>query len=76
MIAHLVKRITAVDRSIKYPLEFVKDNVLGTFIYFRKCDNLERFAYLVLTKFLVSSKGINYKENDRYNSTNHIPPPK
>ena len=47
LIAHLAAG-SHVDRSIKYPLEFVKDNVLGTahiLDYARKCDNLERFAY-------------------------------
>ena len=63
-----------VDRSIKYPLEFVMDNVVGTaniLDYARKLDHLERFAYFSTDEvFGPAPKGINYKENDRYNSTN------
>ena len=58
----------------KYPLEFVKDNVLGTahiLDFARKCDNLERFAYFSTDEiFGPAPSGVNYKENDRYNSTN------
>mgnify|MGYP001169196132 FL=1 len=63
-----------VDRSISHPLEFVMDNVVGTahiLDYARKLDNLERFAYFSTDEvFGPAPKGINYKENDRYNSTN------
>ena len=63
-----------VDRSIDYPLEFVMDNVVGTahiLDYARKLDSLERFAYFSTDEvFGPAPKGINYKENDRYNSTN------
>ena len=63
-----------VDRSIKYPLEFVMDNVVGTaniLNYARKLDNLERFAYFSTDEvFGPAPPNINYKENDRYNSTN------
>ena len=73
LIAHLAAG-SHVDRSIKYPLEFVKDNVLGTahmLDYARKCDNLERFAYFSTDEiFGPAPEGVNYKENDRYNSTN------
>ena len=50
------------------------DNVVGTahiLDYARKLDNLERFAYFSTDEvFGPAPKGINYKENDRYNSTN------
>ena len=52
----------------------MKDNVLGTahiLDYARKCDNLERFAYFSTDEiFGPAPLGVNYKENDRYNSTN------
>ena len=47
LIAHLAAG-SHVDRSIKFPLEFVRDNVLGTahiLDYARKYDSLERFEY-------------------------------
>ncbi len=73
LIAHLAAG-SHVDRSIKYPIEFVKDNVLGTahiLDFARKCDNLERFAYFSTDEiFGPAPSGVNYKENDRYNSTN------
>ena len=63
-----------VDRSITYPLEFVMDNVVGTahiLDYARKLDHLERFAYFSTDEvFGPAPEGVNYKENDRYNSTN------
>tara|TARA_X000000950_G_scaffold166254_1_gene203063 strand:+ start:598 stop:1629 length:1032 start_codon:yes stop_codon:yes gene_type:complete len=66
-----------VDRSIDYPLEFVMDNVVGTaniLEYARiinKSNNLERFIYFSTDEiFGPAPNGINYKENDRYNSTN------
>jgi len=72
-VAHLAAG-SHVDRSIDYPLEFVMDNVVGTahiLDYARKIDNLERFAYFSTDEvFGPAPKGINYKENDRYNSTN------
>jgi dTDP-glucose 4,6-dehydratase len=72
-ISHLAAG-SHVDRSITYPLEFVMDNVVGTahiLDYARKLDNLERFAYFSTDEvFGPAPKGINYKENDRYNSTN------
>ena len=73
LIAHLAAG-SHVDRSIKFPLEFVRDNVLGTahiLDYARKCDGLERFAYFSTDEiFGPAPNGISYKENDRYNSTN------
>jgi len=72
-ISHLAAG-SHVDRSIAYPLEFVMDNVVGTaniLDYARKIDNLERFVYFSTDEiFGPAPKGINYKENDRYNSTN------
>ena len=72
-ISHLAAG-SHVDRSISYPLEFVMDNVVGTahiLDYARKLDNIEQFAYFSTDEvFGPAPKGINYKENDRYNSTN------
>ncbi|MDB3883277.1 GDP-mannose 4,6-dehydratase [Candidatus Marinimicrobia bacterium] len=72
-ISHLAAG-SHVDRSITFPLDFVMDNVLGTahiLEYARKLDSLERFAYFSTDEvFGPAPKGINYKENDRYNSTN------
>lgn len=63
-----------VDRSIKYPIEFVMDNVVGTcniLQFSRGCDHLERFIYFGTDEvFGPAPDGILYKENDRYNSTN------
>ena len=66
-----------VDRSIDYPLEFVLDNVVGTaniLEYARQINEskkLERFIYFSTDEvFGPAPKGIDYKENDRYNSTN------
>ena len=72
-ISHLAAG-SHVDRSITYPLEFVMDNVVGTahiLDYARKLDSIEQFAYFSTDEvFGPAPKGINYKENDRYNSTN------
>ncbi len=72
-IAHLAAG-SHVDRSIDFPLEFVMDNVVGTahiLDFARKCDNLEKFAYFSTDEiFGPAPKGVQYKENDRYNSTN------
>ena len=72
-ISHLAAG-SHVDRSIKFPLDFVMDNVVGTahiLDYARKLDNLERFAYFSTDEvFGPAPLGIDYKENDRYNSTN------
>ena len=72
-ISHLAAG-SHVDRSISYPLEFVMDNVVGTvniLNFARKVKNLERFAYFSTDEiFGPAPKGISYKENDRYNSTN------
>jgi len=67
-----------VDRSIEFPVEFVMDNVVGTanileyarYIY-NKSSQFEKFVYFSTDEvFGPASDGINYKENDRYNSTN------
>jgi len=66
-----------VDRSIKYPMEFVMDNVVGTcnILNFAKNINqkklIQRFIYFSTDEvFGPAPNQINYKENDRYNSTN------
>ena len=66
-----------VDRSIDYPMEFVLDNIVGTaniLEYARsthKSTGLERFIYFSTDEiFGPAPKGVDYKENDRYNSTN------
>ena len=72
-ISHLAAG-SHVDRSISHPLEFVQDNMVGTahiLDYARKLDHLDRFAYFSTDEiFGPAPIGINYKENDRYNSTN------
>lgn len=63
-----------VDRSIDYPMEFVQDNVVGTcniLNYARDLDNLERFIYFSTDEvFGPAPVGVDYKERDRYNSSN------
>ena len=66
-----------VDRSIDNPMEFVLDNVVGTaniLEYARQINetnNLERFIYFSTDEvFGPAPNGVDYKENDRYNSTN------
>ena len=66
-----------VDRSIDYPMEFILDNVVGTaniLEYSRQINEikqLERFIYFSTDEvFGPAPKGVDYKENDRYNSTN------
>ena len=66
-----------VDRSIDFPMEFVLDNVVGTANileyarYINDKKGLERFIYFSTDEiFGPAPKGIDYKENDRYNSTN------
>ena len=63
-----------VDRSIEYPMEFVMDNVVGTvnvMDWARSLDGLERMIYFSTDEvFGPAPKGVNFKEWDRYNSTN------
>ena len=72
-IAHLAAG-SHVDRSIDYPMEFVLDNVVGTaniLEYAKSLNTLDKFVYFSTDEvFGPAPKGINYKENDRYNSTN------
>jgi dTDP-glucose 4,6-dehydratase len=74
---HYVLHLAAgshVDRSIEYPMEFVLDNVVGTahvLEYARDLPNLERFIYFSTDEvFGPAPNGINYKERDRFNSSN------
>jgi dTDP-glucose 4,6-dehydratase len=63
-----------VDRSITHPMEFIQDNIIGTanlLEYARKLDHLEKFLYFSTDEvFGAAPKGVDYKERDRYNSTN------
>jgi len=66
-----------VDRSIDFPMEFVLDNVVGTanileYARFQRDTlGLDRFIYFSTDEvFGPAPEGVNYKENDRYNSTN------
>jgi len=65
---------THVDNSIVDPEPFVMSNVIGTMHilnYARKLDNLEAFIYFSTDEvFGPAPKGVEYKEWDRYNSTN------
>lgn len=73
MVLHLAAG-SHVDRSIEFPMEFVQDNVIGTvnlLQYARTLKNLERFVYFSTDEvFGPAPNGVNYKEYDRYNSTN------
>ena len=63
-----------VDRSIEDPLSFVMDNVVATcniLNFAKKNKNLNKFIYFSTDEvFGPAPEGINYKERDRYNSTN------
>jgi len=64
-----------VDRSVLYPMEFVLDNVVGTcniLDYARlNCKNLQFFLYFSTDEIFGSApRGIKYKEDDRYRSSN------
>ena len=66
-----------VDRSIDFPMEFVLDNVVGTANildyarYLNDRKGIERIIYFSTDEvFGPAKEGIDYKENERYNSTN------
>ena len=67
-----------VTRSITNPMEFVMDNVIGTanILEFARYllsegSSLEKFVYFSTDEvFGPAPAGIDYKENDRYNSSN------
>lgn len=64
-----------VDRSVLYPMEFVMDNVVGTcniLEYARhQCKKLEFFLYFSTDEVFGSAPyGVEYKEDDRYRSSN------
>lgn len=64
-----------VDRSITEPLEFIYDNVIGTHNILWHCreleDTLEKVIYFSTDEVFGSAKnGENFKEWDRYNSSN------
>ena len=73
IILHLAAA-SHVDRSIKYPMEFVNDNVVGTvnLLNFAKENNkIEKFVYFSTDEIFGNAPdGVSYKEYDRYNSTN------
>ena len=73
IILHLAAA-SHVDRSIKYPMEFVNDNVVGTvnlLNFAKENNNLEKFVYFSTDEiFWNAPNGVSYKEYDRYNSTN------
>ena len=73
-IVHMCS-LSHVDRSIEDPMTFVLDNVVvftcNILNFGRKQKNLERFIYFSTDEvFGPAPKGVNYKERDRYNSTN------
>ena len=63
-----------VDRSINDPMTFVYDNVVATanlLNYSRNLNNLENFVYFSTDEvFGPAPENVNFKEWDRYNSTN------
>lgn len=63
-----------VTRSIKFPMEFVQDNIIGTvnmLEYARKNPKLERFIYFSTDEVFGSSySDVPFREYDRYNATN------
>ncbi len=73
IILHLAAA-SHVDRSIKYPMEFVNDNVVGTvnlLNFAKELKNLEKFVYFSTDEIFGNApESISYSEYDRYNSTN------
>ena len=74
---HIILHLAAashVDRSIKYPMEFVNDNVVGTvnlLNFAKELKNLEKFVYFSTDEIFGNApESISYSEYDRYNSTN------
>jgi dTDP-glucose 4,6-dehydratase len=63
-----------VTRSIKYPMEFVENNVIATvnlLEYARTINNLERFVYFSTDEvFGPAVSGYRFSEYDRFNPTN------
>ena len=63
-----------VDRSIKDPMSFVLDNIVGTvniLNYAKNLKNLEKFLYFSTDEiFGPAPRGVRYKEDDRYKSGN------
>lgn len=63
-----------VQRSIKYPLDFIRDNVIGTanlLEFARTLSTLSRFIYFSTDEVFGPSSGeVKFNEYDRYNSTN------
>ena len=72
-ILHLAAE-THVDNSINDPEPFVMSNVIGTMHmleYAKKLDDLRGFNYFSTDEvFGPAPEGVNYKEWDRYDSTN------
>lgn len=63
-----------VDRSIDDPMSFVMDNVVGTtnlLLFAKELKNLKQFIYFSTDEvFGPAPAGVDYKENDRYDSGN------
>jgi dTDP-glucose 4,6-dehydratase len=63
-----------VTRSIKFPMEFVQDNVVGTLNlleFARKVPGLERFVFFSTDEVFGASRSDEpFTEHDRYNATN------
>lgn len=73
IILHLAAA-SHVTRSIKYPLEFVESNIIGTvnlLEYARTLKNLERMIYFSTDEvFGPALEGVTFGEHDRYNAAN------
>lgn len=72
IILHLAAG-THVDKSIDDPLSFAEDNVIGTvnLLNYAREINLEHFVYFSTDEvFGPAPTGVNFKEYDRFNSTN------
>lgn len=73
-LGNVIVHNTHVDNSIANPEPFVMSNVVGTMHmldYARKLSKLEAFNYFSTDEvFGPAPKGVNYKEWDRYDSSN------